>query len=152
MSFSFFDVSCIGQGLGLGIGNNDELARMEHPPFRSPPPPPLPGGPIPPPPGPPFAPLPFIPPAPFMPHNAGMFSNMHLHPSAIPPPPPPDPLVAHHRPNPLGMLATGSYDYDYRHDLSGPVPPRHNPSPFGSERSVRSDRSDRMDHYDSHFR
>ena len=153
---------------GLGVTNNDDLTMMEHPPLLSPPipPPPPPGmelglGGPPPPPGMPFdslfPPPHFIPPAPFMPPDAGMLPPLHLMPSI--PPPPSGLLSDHHRPPPLGMIATGSFDVDYRRDLSDPPPPRRYPSPprrypspLGSERSGRSDRSDRMDRYDDHFR
>ena len=64
------------------------------------------------------------------------------------------------RPPPLGMIATGSFDVDYRRDLTEapmsmpgryPSPPRrYTASPLGSERSGRSDRSD--NHYDDRYR
>lgn len=151
--------------LGIGVSTNEDLTMMEHPPLLSPP------IPLPPPGmelglgGPPpgmsfdslFPPPHFIPPAPFMPPDAGMMPPMHLMPSI--PPPPSGMLADHHRPPPLGMIATGSFDVDYRRELSDPPPPRRYPSPprrypspLGSERSIRSDRSDRMDRYDDHFR
>ncbi|XP_057372528.2 transport and Golgi organization protein 1-like isoform X1 [Daphnia carinata] len=156
----------IKRPLLAGMGNNEELTMMDHPPLLSPPiPPPPPGmelglG-VPPPPGMPFdslfPPPHFIPPAPFMPPDAGMLPPMHLMPSI--PPPPSGMLSDHHRPPPLGMIATGSFDVDYRRDMADPPPPRRYPSPprrypspLGSERSVRSDRSDRMDRYDDPFR
>uniref|UniRef100_A0A0P6DBE0 Transport and Golgi organization protein n=1 Tax=Daphnia magna TaxID=35525 RepID=A0A0P6DBE0_9CRUS len=157
----------IKRPLLAGLPNNEELTMMEHPPLLSPPiPPPPPGmelglG-VPPPPGMPFdsmfPPPHFIPPAPFMPPEAGMLAPLHLHMPSIPPPPS-GMLADHHRPPPLGMIATGSFDVDYRRDMADPPPPRRYPSPprrypspLGSERSVRSDRSDRMDRYDDHFR
>ena len=157
----------IGQALGVGIANNDDLSRMEHPPLLSPsiPPPPVMdlgglGGPPPPPPPPglPFDPLfnagHFIPTPPFMSLDSGM-----LPPLPSIPPPPSGLLTERFRLPPLGgLMAPGSFDADYRRDLSDPPPPRrgYSPtrrlasSPLGSERSVRSDRSDRMvmDHYE----
>ncbi len=167
LSYKEFNLLLFHQGPGLGLANNEELTMMEHPPLLSPPIPP-PGmelgglGVPPPPPGMPFdslfPPPHFIPPAPFMPPEAGMLAPLHLHMPSIPPPPS-SMLADHHRPPPLGMIATGSFDVDYRRDMSDPPPPRRYPSPprrypspLGSERSVRSDRSDRMDRYDDHFR
>jgi len=138
---------------------------MDHPPLLSPPIGPLPGldlGPMggPPMPFDPLFPPHFMGPGGFMPPPPPPDGSMMPPLFGMPPPLPPSGLMADLRPPPLGMIATGSFDVDYRRDLTDapmsmpgryPSPPRrYTASPLGSERSGRSDRSD--NHYDDRYR
>ena len=145
--------------------NNEDIAIMDHPPLLSPPIGPLPGldlGPMggPPMPFDPLFPPHFMGPGGFMPPPPPPDGSMMPPMFGMPPPLPPSGLMADLRPPPLGMIATGSFDVDYRRDLTDapmsmpgryPSPPRrYTASPLGSERSGCSDRSDYD--YDDRYR